>query len=82
MNNLNKLAFGKMTQQEKKLNWQDLANYKVKQAQNLNAMIPGLNNIPSIGTQPFHRGALNVMQYADEAALKAEWKKGQIFFSP
>ena len=45
-------------------------------------MIPGLNNIPSIGTNPLKRGAIRVMQFADDAGVRADRHKGQIFFSP
>lgn len=83
MNQLNKNNFGKMTQQEKKLNKVDLGHFKTKEFQQINALIPGLNNISGVaGPQPFNRGAVKAMIYADEAELKAERKKGQIFFSP
>jgi hypothetical protein len=67
---------------EKKLNRADLRNYKNKKQPQIQSMIPGLNNIPSIGTNPLKRGAIRVMQFADDAGVRADRHKGQIFFSP
>lgn len=52
MNTLNKGNYGKMTYQEKKLNRVDLHAYKKKDLNNVNAMIPGIKNIDSIGSKP------------------------------
>jgi len=44
-----------MTGHEKKLNKGDLHNYKVID-NNINAMIPGINNLNTVGTSPLKRG--------------------------
>ena len=84
MNSLSKSNFGKMTQQEKKLNHMDLHDFKGKNMNNLNSLIPGLNHGGStigVKPQPLKRGALRMMEFADEAGLNAGQKKGQIFLS-
>lgn len=50
-----------MTQQEKALNWQDLWDYKYN-GSDIKALIPGLNNISSIGSVPTLRKAFNSSQ--------------------
>jgi hypothetical protein len=72
MNQLNKQNFGKMTYQEKKLNRVDLHDYKKKNLNHVNSMIPGLKNINSVGGQnPLKRGAIRMMQFADDSGVKA-----------
>lgn len=81
MNSMNKLDFGKMTYQEKKLNRVDLHNYKDKNLNEVKAMIPGLNHAPTVGTSPLKRGAIRMMQYADDQSVGGGKKKGQVFFT-
>lgn len=78
MNELTKKNFGKMTQVEKKLNIDDLRNYKNKQPTQVNSMIPGIKNIPSVGSKPLMRGALKMME--DPTSFNR--KKGNLYFSP
>ena len=44
-----------MTGNEKKLNKGDLHNYKIID-NSINAMIPGINNLNTVGTSPMKRG--------------------------
>ena len=74
--------YGKMTLQEKHLNKPDLRAFKNKDRNGLQAMIPGIKNIQSVGTKPLLRGALNVMDYSDSPPLGPKGRKGQMFFSP
>ena len=80
INHLSKMNFGKMTYQEKKLNRADLHDFKAKKLNTVNAMIPGINNVEGVASNPLKRGAIRMMQYADDAGVKAERLKGQIFF--
>lgn len=50
-----------MTQREKELNRQDLREYK-QNGSEVRALIPGLNNINSIGSVPTLRKAFNQSQ--------------------
>lgn len=81
MNNMNKQDFGKMTYQEKKLNRVDLHSYKDKNMNEVKAMIPGLNHAPTVGTSPLKRGAIRMMQYAEDPSVGGGKKKGQVFFT-
>ncbi len=54
----NKDKLGAMTQQEKNLNRQDLRGFK-QQETDVKALIPGLNNLSSIGSVPTLRKAYN-----------------------
>lgn len=54
----NKDKFGAMTQQEKNFNRQDLRGFK-QEEKDVHAMIPGLNNLSSIGSVPTLRKAYN-----------------------
>ena len=49
------INFGTMTGHEKKLNKLDLHNYKKIEPQ-LQAMIPGIHNLQTVGTSPLKRG--------------------------
>jgi hypothetical protein len=82
LNALGKHNYGKMTLQEKHLNRPDLRAFKNKDRNGLQAMIPGIKNIQSVGTKPLLRGALNVMDYSDSPPLGPKGRKGQMFFSP
>mmetsp|Transcript_39954 Transcript_39954/g.39526 ORF Transcript_39954/g.39526 Transcript_39954/m.39526 type:complete len:330 (-) Transcript_39954:27-1016(-) len=82
LNALNKHNYGKMTMQEKYLNRLDLKAYKNKERNTVKAMIPGIKNIPSIGTKPLMRGAMNVMDFSDSPPHGPTGRKGQMFFSP
>lgn len=48
-----------MTQQEKNLNKQDLRDYKYN-GNDIKALIPGLNNLSSVGSVPTLRKAYNL----------------------
>lgn len=50
-----KMNFGTMTGQEKKLNKGDLHSYKKIEPQ-LQAMIPGIHNLSTVGSSPLKRG--------------------------
>lgn len=60
LHELQKNSYGTMTQEEKRLNRIDLLNYKTKDNQ-IEAMIPGINNLSSVGTSPLKRGGRNMM---------------------
>ena len=45
-------------------------------------MIPGISNMPGVGDGPLQRGAVKMMEYADDVGIDAGKKKGQVFFSP
>ncbi len=62
MNELNKKNFGKMTQVEKKLNRQDLQNYKQKQPTAVNSMVPGIMHREGVGSKALQMGAMRMMQ--------------------
>ena len=49
------MSFGTMTGHEKKLNKGDLHNYKKIEPQ-LQAMIPGIHNLSTVGSSPLKRG--------------------------
>jgi hypothetical protein len=49
-----------MTNEEKRINKVDLINFKAKDA-NLEALIPGINNLQTVGTSPLKRGARNIL---------------------
>lgn len=51
---LQKYNFGKMTHEEKRINKDDLKNFKDHVPQ-FNALIPGINNLKSVGAAPFKR---------------------------
>ena len=51
---LQKHNFGKMTWQEKRLNREDLQHFK-EHENSYNALIPGLNNLKSVGAAPLKR---------------------------
>lgn len=55
---VNKDRYGSMTQQEKHLNRPDLRDYKHNGTE-VKALIPGLNNLSSIGSVPTLRKAYN-----------------------
>ena len=82
LNALNKHNFGKMTMQEKHLNKPDLKAYKNKERNTVKALIPGIKNIPSVGTKPLMRGAMNVMDFGDSPPEGPLGRRGQVFFSP
>ena len=48
-----------MTGHEKKMNKRDLHNFKRNNKHHLTAFIPGINNLPSVGTSPMRRGNVN-----------------------
>lgn len=82
LNAMNKYNYGKMTLQEKHLNKSDLKSYKNKDRNGIHALIPGIKNIPSVGTKPLMRGAINVMDFGDSPPEGTKGRKGQMFFSP
>lgn len=49
-----------MTDTEKKMNRLDL-NYYKQGGQDFKAMIPGINNLPTIGTSPLKNGARSIL---------------------
>lgn len=82
LNALNKYNYGKMTLQEKHLNKEDLRSFKNKDRNTVHALVPGIKNLPSIGTKPLMRGAMNVMDFGDSPPQGIKGRKGQMFFSP
>lgn len=82
LNALGKYNYGKMTLQEKHLNKADLRAFKNKDRNGTQALIPGINNLQSIGTKPLMRGAMNVMDFTDSPPQGPKGRKGQMFFSP
>eukprot|EP00343_Euplotes_focardii_P011681 CAMPEP_0205829338 /NCGR_PEP_ID=MMETSP0206-20130828/37864_1 /ASSEMBLY_ACC=CAM_ASM_000279 /TAXON_ID=36767 /ORGANISM="Euplotes focardii, Strain TN1" /LENGTH=162 /DNA_ID=CAMNT_0053131987 /DNA_START=90 /DNA_END=575 /DNA_ORIENTATION=- len=71
-----------MTMQEKHLNKPDLKAYKNKDRNTIKALIPGIKNIPSVGTKPLMRGAMNVMDFSDSPPEGVMGRKGGVFYSP
>jgi len=61
-----------MTQVEKQYNKADLRNYKNK-AEGLQGMIPGLNNISSVGSGPTLRKAYNNKSMSNLADAKSRY---------
>lgn len=47
-----------MTHEEKRFNKYDLTHYK-HNSDEMNAMIPGINNYQTVGSSPLKRGAAN-----------------------
>ena len=47
--------YGTMTENERRFNKRDLSAYKVFE-NSMTAMVPGINNIPSVGSRPTCRG--------------------------
>jgi hypothetical protein len=51
-----------MTNEEKRINKHDLNSYKMKDNNsNLEAMIPGIHNLQTVGSSPLKRGAKNIL---------------------
>jgi len=48
-----------MTGQEKKMNKQDLHDYKRNNNKYMQAMIPGIHNLETVGSSPLRRGMIN-----------------------
>ena len=61
INQFNQGKFGTMTQVEKEFNKQDLRSYKNKSS-NITGMVPGLNNLSSVGSAPMLRKAYDPSQ--------------------
>ena len=53
-----------MTHEEKRINRMDLLNYKSMKGTEMDAMIPGIHNLNTVGTSPLKRGARNVLSYS------------------
>lgn len=70
--------YGKMTFQEKRLNRVDLDHYK-NYEHSVNALIPGINHVNSIGSRPLAKGALNQLYYG---GTPVGYQKGHIFAQP
>lgn len=58
---LQKSSFGTMTNEEKRINKVDLNNYKSRDGNHLDAMIPGIHNLQTVGSSPLKRGAKNIL---------------------
>ena len=65
------LNYGTMTQEEKRINKSNLHNYKANDHQII-AMIPGIYNIPSVGTSPTLRGRATLVTEGDELQKKLD----------
>ena len=63
LHELQKNKYGTMTHEEKRLNRMDLLNYKSQNTTQMEAMIPGIHNLNTVGTSPLKRGARNIMSY-------------------
>ena len=65
------------------MNRMDLQQYKNKDMNTVNAMIPGINNFDGVGSnKALPRGGVQKMLFADDAGKRADKHKGQLFFSP
>ncbi len=58
---LQKVKYGTMTDQEKKMNRKDLHSYKTNDIDHLEALIPGIHNLNTVGTSPLKRGAKQIL---------------------
>jgi hypothetical protein len=54
---LQKHKYGTMTNEEKRMNKVDLHNYKANEGTHIEAMIPGIHNLNTVGSSPLKRGA-------------------------
>ena len=54
---LQKVKYGTMTNEEKRMNRGDLQHYKTNEVNQFEAMIPGIHNLNTVGTSPLKRGA-------------------------
>ena len=54
---LQKQKYGTMTYEEKRMNKVDLEHVKSNQAKDFDALIPGINNLNTVGSSPLRRGA-------------------------
>lgn len=63
LHDLQKNKYGTMTHEEKRINRVDLLNYKSKESQ-MEAMVPGIHNLSTVGTSPLKRGARNIMSHS------------------
>lgn len=61
LHELQRNKYGTMTHEEKRINRLDLLNYKGANGSQLEAMIPGIHNLNSVGTSPLKRGGRNMM---------------------
>ena len=50
-----------MTNEEKRMNKFDLRHFKDKDPQHVEALIPGINNLHTVGSSPLRRGAKNIL---------------------
>ena len=73
-----KQNYGKMTFQEKRINRNDLDHYK-KYENSVNAMIPGINNLSSVGSRPLRKGAISQLYYGKGPTDVHNQEKGAIF---
>lgn len=56
-----KQTYGSMTHEEKLMNRADLNYYKTNDNKHTEALIPGINNLSSVGTSPLKRGARQIL---------------------
>ena len=70
-----------MTYQEKKFNKPDLRHYVNKELHTVTALVPGINNLDSVGSRPLKRGAMNLLELP-EHEIEAAKRKGTMYFSP
>lgn len=58
---LQKVKYGTMTNEEKRMNRGDLQHYKTNEVNQFEAMIPGIHNLNTVGTSPLKRGARQII---------------------
>jgi hypothetical protein len=63
MANAQKQSYGAMTAEERQFNKKEI-NYFSNRQNSVEAMIPGINNLNTVGTSPLKRGAVNMIQSA------------------
>lgn len=50
-----------MTNEEKRMNKFDLFHYKAKDNKDIDALIPGIHNLNTVGTSPLKRGGKEIL---------------------
>ena len=50
-----------MTHEEKRLNRIDLQNFKTNDNNQMEALIPGINNLNTVGSSPLKRGGRHIL---------------------
>lgn len=65
----NSKQLGSMTQMEKKMNRADLREFKNKKS-HVNAMVPGIHNLPTVGSNPMVRKGITVNSKFNDAQFK------------